>query len=320
MKKWTIWLIIALCLIILGGGIFVAVLAVNDWDFSKFGGGRYETKTYTLEEEFENITIDTDTADVVFLPSTDGKCKVVACEEEKQPYSVSVTDGTLNVKLVDERKWYDHISIFNFEEAKLTVYLPQTEYGKLTLTSTTGDTDIPKNFTFASVDIQATTGDVKFLGSSLGNIKIAVSTGDITMDGAQAKGLDLTVTTGNIRLSNAVCEGIKIDVSTGKSKLENVACKTLVSDGDTGDIELKNVIATESIYIERDTGDVRFEGMDGGEITIETDTGDVTGTLLSDKIFFVETDTGDKNVPQTTTGGKCTITTDTGDIYIRIAK
>ena len=125
MKKWKIWLIVALCLIILGGGIFVVVLAANGWSFKKFDNSRYETNTYTIEEEFQNITIDIDTTDVVFLPSTDGECKVIAYEKTKLTHSVSVTDGTLNVQLVDERKWYDHISLFNFEEPSLKVYLPQ---------------------------------------------------------------------------------------------------------------------------------------------------------------------------------------------------
>lgn len=320
MKKWKIWLIVALCLIILGGGIFVVVLAANGWSFKKFDNSRYETNTYTIEEEFQNITIDIDTTDVVFLPSTDGECKVIAYEKTKLTHSVSVTDGTLNVQLVDERKWYDHISLFNFEEPSLKVYLPQTEYRNLTIESSTGDMNIPKAFTFANIDIRVSTGDVDCFATALGDVKIVATTGDVEIGGTQAKGVDVTTTTGDISISNVVCESLKVNVSTGETELENVVCNTLVSDGDTGDIELENVLASTSIYIERSTGEVSFERMDGGEITITTDTGDVRGSLLSEKIFIVETDTGDKRVPQTTTGGKCKITTDTGDITIRIAQ
>ena len=83
---------------------------------------------------------------------------------------------------------------------------------------------------------------------------------------------------------------------------------------------MKNVVATGTISIKSDTGDVRFEGSDAIEISVKTDTGDVTGTLLSEKVFITETSTGSINVPKTTSGGKCEITTSTGDINIRIKK
>ena len=81
---------------------------------------------------------------------------------------------------------------------------------------------------------------------------------------------------------------------------------------------MKNVVATGTISIKSDTGDVRFEGSDAIEISVKTDTGDVTGTLLSEKVFITETSTGSINVPKTTSGGKCEITTSTGDINISI--
>ena len=81
---------------------------------------------------------------------------------------------------------------------------------------------------------------------------------------------------------------------------------------------MKNVVATGTISIKSDTGDVRFEGSDAIEISVKTDTGDVTGTLLSEKVFITETATGRVNVPKTTSGGKCEITTETGDINISI--
>ena len=252
MKKWKIWLMIALSLILLGSGVFVAVLAVNGWDFAKLDGGRYETKTYEVNEGFKNISMNTDTADVEFLPAMDGKCKVVAYEEEKLSYNVTVESDTLIVKLIDQRKWYDHIRLFNFEEAKLTVYLSETVYEAFTLKATTGDVDIPKNFTFTNADIQVSTGGVEFSADVLETLKIKTSTGDIEVDGAKVKTMDLTVTTGDISVSELVCEALKISVDTGETELENVACKTLVSYGDTGYIELENVIVSTSIYIERD--------------------------------------------------------------------
>ena len=107
---------------------------------------------------------------------------------------------------------------------------------------------------------------------------------------------------------------ITVGVSTGKAYLTDIACKNVISSGSTGDIFLDNVIAANKFYIERSTGDVRFENSDATEIFVETGTGYVTGTLLTDKVFIIQTDTGSVDVPKTITGGRCEITTDTGDI------
>lgn len=318
MRKWKIWLLSALALIALGGVIFVITMSINGWDFKKLGGQKFTTKTFEVQEEFENISVDAITTDVTFAAATDGKCKIVAYEGEKRPCSVSVAEGTLTVRVEDNHSWQDNL--FNVETPRLTVYLPKTTYGTLFIDVTTGDVQIPKSFTFSEVTMDMTTGDVEYSATALGAVKIALTTGDIELDGAQAKAFDLKTTTGEVSASNVLCDSMKIETSSGETELENVACKTLFTDGTTGSIELTNVIASENMYIERTTGDVELERCDGGEITIKMSTGDVYGSLLTEKVFVVDTSTGDKNVPQSASGGKCTITTTTGDISIRIAK
>ena len=218
----------------------------------------------------------------------------------------------------DERKWYEHIGI-NLGTPKITVYIPQGEYGALFVRSSTGNVEISKEFKFENIDISESTGNVTNYASASENIIIKTSTGNICVENVSAGTLDLSVSTGGITVSNVTCEGnVKINVSTGKTNLTNIECKNVVSNGNTGDISLNNVIAAEKFSIERSTGDVKFDGCDAAEIFVETDTGDVTGSLLYNNVFVVEADTGRVDVPKTATGGKCEITTATGDINISI--
>lgn len=317
-KTVKIWLIIAASLILIGCIIFGGVAAMLKWDFTKLSTNKYETNHYEINEICNNISIVTDTADVAFVPSENSKCSVVCYEQKNVKHSVTVKDSTLVIEGVDSRKWYEHIGI-NFDAPKITVYIPQGEYGGLSISSNTGDVEIPKDFKFSSIDISEDTGDVTSYASALGSIKIKTTTGRIYIEGISAHTLDLSVSTGKVTVSDATCEGnVTVGVSTGKAYLTNVACKSVISSGDTGDISLKNVIAAEKLSVERSTGDVRLDGCDAAEIFLETDTGDVVGTLLSDKVFIVNTDTGKKEVPNTVTGGRCEITTDTGDIRISI--
>ena len=278
-KTTKIWLIIATTLLLTGCIIFGGVMTVYKWDFSKLSTNKYETNKYDIADNFKNISVNVKTADIVFVASEKAKAEVVCYEQDNANHEVSVDNDTLTIKLVDERKWYEHIGI-NFRTPKITVYLPQGEYGNLTVSASTGDIDI-KNLS--------------------------------------AENINLTVTTGEIEAKSITCNGdFKTTVSTGEVELKDVSCKNLSSNGNTGDITLKDVIAEEKFAIERSTGDVKFERCDANEIFVKTDTGDVKGSLLSDKVFITQTDTGNIDVPKTITGGRCEITTDTGDIKITV--
>ena len=317
-KTAKIWLVIAASLVFVGLIMFAAVMSEYKWDFSKLSTGKYETNTYEISEEFSNLSMNTDTADIIFALSDDGKCRVECYEEEKAKHSVAVQENTLVIKMIDEKSWYDYIGI-NFGSPKITVYLPKAEYTSLFINGSTGDIEIPKNLKFEGVDISLSTGDVNFFASASKLIIIKTSTGNICVENTSAGTLDLSASTGRITVSNVICGGdANINVSTGRTNLNNIECKNITSGGGTGDISLNNVIAAEKFSIKRSTGDVRFDGSDAAEILVETDTGDVTGTFLSEKTFFVETDTGSVDVPESITGGRCEITTDTGDIELDI--
>jgi len=311
-------LIVATSLVMLGIVIFAVAMSLNGWDFKKLSNGGLESKTYEEIGDFNNISITALYEDVEFLPFDGDGCKIVCDERSKMSHSVVITDGALKIQTQDDRAWYE--KLFNFGEEKMTVYLPNSEYGALNVVGRTGDILIPKDFTFESIDVQLSTGDVECFASAKGAVKITASTGDIDVEGITASVLELTVSTGDIDVKSVSLDGeVKIKVSTGETDLSDLTCNSLVSSGNTGDIGLKNVIVSGSVNIERSTGDVEFNRCDASEIVVKTDTGDVNGTLLSDKIFFVETDTGRVSVPKTTTGGKCTVTTSTGNIIFEIA-
>ena len=319
-KSVKIWLIISASLILVGCIIFVGVMMALNWDFTKLSTNQYETNKYAINEEFKNISILSDTADIEFLPSENSEILVVCYEQPKIKHSVEVKDDTLKIEVKDTRRWYEFIGI-SFGNSKITVYLPKWDYNDLLIKQSTGDAVIPKEFKFESINVSQSTGNVICSASANGDVKIKTSTGDITVENVTVGSLKASVSTGEVNATDIECVGnFTVKVSTGKAKLTNVKCNNFTSKGDTGDITLKNVIANENISLERSTGNVKLDGVDAKELNIQTDTGDVKGSLLSDKVFIAKTDTGSVKVPETTTGGKCKITTDTGNIKIEIKK
>lgn len=300
-------LITAVSLLVVGLIIFVLVRNAE----------KFETNTYTISKDFRSLTIQSD-ADIIFVPSNDGTCKVECFEGEKAKHSLSRAEDTLVIKMINKKAWYDYIGI-HFRSPKITVSLPQAEYAALSIINSTGNINMPKGFQFEGVNISLSTGNVDFSASASERIKIKTSTGNIRVENGSAGALDLAASTGRITVSDVACQAnASFNVSTGNIKLNNITCKNLTSEADTGDILLTNVIASEKLSIDTDTGDVKFDSSDAAEIFVETDTGNVTGSLLTEKIFIVRTDTGRVHVPKTVTGGKCEITTDTGNIKISV--
>ena len=278
MRKWLIT-----AAVLIGVGILVALVgaAMAGFDFKELSTQKMEKNTFTVEEAFSDIGVDVTTADITFLPASDGKVTVVCFENSKVKHTVQVRDGKLMITEQDNRKWYDRIGI-QFYMSKLTVYLPAGNYGALELKCTTGDVNMPDDFTFLSASLNRTTGDTLWRAPVQQKFFLKCSTGDVEL-------IDMT-------------------------------CKELEIKGTTNDVELIRVNVAQRMSISITTGDVDLEYADAGEIDIKTTTGDVEGTLLSGKLFYVDTTTGDVRVPESAAGGKCEIKTTTGDIEIRIAK
>ncbi len=313
------WFFAAIGLVLAGLAVCTVSMTVLGFDFTRLGTDSYETNVYPVREQFENISIDVRTDHIAFRPAEDGECKVLCRETSNLTHDVAVKDGTLTVRTVDDRTWIDQIGIHT-GSPEITVYLPEKTYGSLAIETATGDIELPKDFTFASMQIHGDTADVSCRAGVTGGMEIRLSTGDIDLASLDAGSLELTVSTGRITAKEVRCKGdVSIHVDTGKTKLEDLTCRALRTDGKTGDITLKDVVASGAFSIERTTGDVRFENADAAEITVKTDTGDVTGSLRSEKVFLTASDTGKQNVPKSVTGGRCEITTDTGDIEIEIA-
>ena len=312
------WIITAIVLLVTGIVICGVSFGVLGFDLGKLSTVTYVTNTYDVSEKFQNISIDGDTENIKFVFSEEEKCRVVCFEEENDLHTVGVEDQTLTIEKKDRKGFWWNVSIAT-ESPSITVYLPEKVYKELSIESDTGDVEIPKEFSFDTINVNLDTGDMSCLASAEGDIRVRTDTGHITIADVTASGMLLSSDTGKMELSDVKISGdLEIQEHTGKVVLENVKCRNFTSDGDTGSLVMTNVTASGEFNLERNTGDIEFHGCDAETIYVETDTGDVTGTLLTDKVFITETDTGSVDVPKSVTGGRCEISTDTGDIRIEI--
>lgn len=318
MSRTKIWLLAAGALVLAGCILFAGTLAAQGWDVTKLSTVSFETNTHEIKEDFRDIAVTTDTANIAFAVSDDDTCRVVCCEAENANHAVSVTDQTLVIASEGRHTWRDDIG-FSLGTPQLTVYLPQTQYRALTIDGSTGNVEIPKEFAFDRAEITLSTGNADLAANVSDTAKIATTTGNIRVENTSVGALALSVTTGAAEVSGVRCQNeLTLGVTTGAARLRDVSCESFASTGSVGSIALENVIAAGEISIERTTGHVEFTACDAGALHVTTDTGSVTGSLLSDKIFFAQSDVGSVDVPKTTTGGICEITTATGAIEMTI--
>jgi DUF4097 and DUF4098 domain-containing protein YvlB len=235
------------------------------------------TQTCTIEERYNSIEIDVNTHDVDIYLSETSENKVVYTGNEKVYVETKIEDGVLKIEQFDERKFYEKIMSFN--DFGVDLYLSIQTIDSLSINGTTCDIEIHQGFTFENVDIDLTTGDLRFLSN--------------------------------------VTNAMNIETTTGDIELLGVKCGELTIDIGTGDTELEDVIVVSDFYFECNTGDLVLEGFDAANIYIKANTGDVKGTILSSKFFIVNSKSGKVNYPETREGGECKITTNTGDINIR---
>lgn len=316
-KGILIAIIVAIVMVISGSLIFFGVVKFSDRGFEILSSDNIKTSSYELKGNLKDINIDTNEADISFFPSEDGQIKIVCSEDENLRHKVTMNGGSLDITVEAEGrfKWIQ----LGVGKQSIDIYIPDGEYGSLTIDSDTGDVTVPGEFSFETIGISTDTGSIECKATCKGSLYTESDTGAIALSGLSANFISAKSDTGRIEISSAaVGDCVYCENDTGRCSISDTKCRVLMIKEDTGNVLLTDVLADERFDITSSTGGVTFDGCDAGEIYAKTSTGNVSGTLLSDKVYLIESDTGRINVPKTITGGRCEIETDTGNVEIKV--
>lgn len=225
-------------LAVLGLIIFAGAMTACGWDFMALSTVEYVDNEYEITDDFRDIVINADTADIFIMPSGDGGCRVECHENENARHSVKAEGGELKIDVEDNRKWYEFIGV-DFVGPQIRIYVPENEYGKISADMSTGDVRI-ENLRTGDVEINVSTGDVILKNIIAENeIRIDASTGDVNFDGCDAGGIYVNVSTGDVTGSLLSPKIFMADSSTGAVEVpgtsEGGICEINTS---TGDIEI----------------------------------------------------------------------------------
>lgn len=314
-KAIFVLLILGICLLLLGGGIFAVAMAKNDWVFSKISNVTYEEKTFEADASaVSKIVVNADTDDISLAYSEDEKIHILYYDKfdkkgrEIKVYDPVLTDGTLTLSGNRFRWWRVGLS---FGKGKtFVISVPAGKTIALSLDTDTGDVFVGKESearVFSELNLKTDTGSLKL-------------NGEITVE----QNASFKVDTGDVRISGklTVANELKAETDTGKIAISAaVEAKKITLKTDTGDIKISGVMTAPSISCKTDTGDVvATAALTSPSITVKSDTGDVKLLLAGKKEDYscsLSTDTGSTSPRSYTQGDKrVDVDVDTGDIRL----
>lgn len=213
------------------------------------------SNTYEITEDFRHISVETDTADLYFLPAQDGVCRVECTDFANEVYRVGVENDTLYITTIHEH----HIRLFSIGENSVRLYLPAEEYQSLEIHQDTGDIHMPEGFSFGQGTVSTTTGDVVWSAPVSGDLSITVDTGDIKMKHAVVDGkLTVRTDTGDVVFDRSDAAELFVQTDTGDVSGTLLSDKIFFARTDTGDVDVPKSVTGGLCEIITDTGDIEL--------------------------------------------------------------
>ena len=293
---------------LLGGVLFLVGCGANGFNLNFLSNVQIEQKEYTESADTNITTLSFAFETTDFIVNFDENAQGVSVSypqrQNKKGENVSeitVTE-TENSLTITEKALF-HISMFDFNDKKLTVTLPTSKAYALSFEGDTGDVTVNAGGSFSNLTVKISTGDISLSNVQAEQLSATLSTGDIKVDGATIAG-DFTTkaSTGDTSLSSITAGSLSAKASTGNVKIDGVSVADAVSvETSTGNITFTGSVKAETVTLVADTGKVKARDavIDATTLSFTTNTGDVVATLTCTKHDYatsVTTSTGDANI------------------------
>lgn len=285
--------------------MFSITMSVLKWDFTKLSNRPpFEEKTMVVENNNQNITVESHNIAISVVPSQDDKIRFIYSEREKELYEFDNSDN-ITVKKIYNYKWYEYISVMDFHsEEPFTIQLPVKFTGKLNLTTNNAKIEI-RDVSMQNIIATTSNGRVEF-----NNVNI--------MD-------DISVKTNNSTVDlNCIQVNGKIDLTTnnGSVILTDISAKAITAKTSNNKINAKNIDVVDDILFKTSNGKIEFEFISAdNSIILATNNSKIKGVLfgkMSDYNITSKTSNGKNNLPERLPDGQTelNVSTSNGDIDI----
>lgn len=267
-------ILLFLTIVLLVGVLFVSINGGRVFEgFSiELGKDCEKVVDETFEiEDFDDVDINIDAANVEVVESEDNKVKVEIYAKNKEDYNVSIEDRKLVVKEITRNKIRFSLGEKN---KRVIVSLPKGYANKMDIKTDAGNVKVA-SFEEASININTDAGNID-LGKN-NDVTIKTDAGNIKIE--ESKKIEIKTDAGNVKVGK-VTEKIKVKVDAGNVTVEEADLKADSS-------------------IETNFGNINIEKKNDLNIETKTDAGKVNvenNNRKADVTLNIESDCGNINV------------------------
>lgn len=313
-KALKVWLIVAASFFL--AGIIASVIGLSLVDFQFWNlsdGGDYTEKIYTAEmtageiSEIEVGAVDTP----VVLRRTNGDKVVVSYYENntKHYQIVEGEDKKLWIWQKDERKWYDYICNWDFNNSQITIEVPKTFTGNLDINTSNGSIDLIDLGTVNEVTCETSNGRLNITNLNAKKfVNAYTSNGQINAENITAKGgASFRTKNAAIHLASVTTEDeLRCNTSNSRIEAENVKGDTCTIFTSNGNLWIRNAEIAKEMSLSSSNGKIEVENIKGNSIDLQTSNAEIKGTIsgkLEDYTIESHTSNANNNLPELYTGG-----------------
>lgn len=286
MKKASkIILIIALCFLVLGIGLYAAAVGMT----GKLGLSyaqmqdtiHSESKSETIREPFQSIRINDVECDIRLVPAEGSDTVVEYADCNLYQHEIRVKDGTLIITAEDVSNFWDRFFVIS-RSHEIIIHLPFSQLEELGIETVSGDIQVPSDFSIGFLSIGTTSGNVEIACPVSGSVTIETVSGSIT--------------------------------------LEHTAPNELFLEATSGEVNLTAVTAGEFAELSTVSGNIQLNGVEAPSLLASTVSGNLTGTTPTVKSFQTDTTSGSVYLSDHQSDAPVwELTTVSGDIRMTVA-
>lgn len=263
-KTFSIILIVLLSILtIFVCAVFIYLMSGNSFNWN-FNFDSYSENLIDSKEvlSVEEIKVDSKNTKISIEQSVDSKIIVEMYSDNKVDHSIKFENNVLDIHFYDN----EIMRLFK-KQNRVIIKLPKDYENKVNINSTTGDIKFA-SFEKLSPNVVLGTGDIH--ADRLNELNAVVTTGDIKIN--ELNKISCKLTTGDVKLEK-VNDAI-IHSTTGNIKIQelnNLADITLT----TGDVKITKATINEDSNISLTTGDVKISSYSGAYVETSNNVGDV---------------------------------------------
>jgi DUF4097 and DUF4098 domain-containing protein YvlB len=194
-------------------------------------------KTYEITQEYQNISIVSNTAQIEIKTSENNQTSIICDEHKNRSHSVEVVNNSLSITPT-KRRWYTYLYPC-FTTSKITISISKE---------------------LSSLNIKCNTSSINISSIKSNNVTIKTNTGKISLDRVIAsEKMSIHTNTGKINLNESDAGEIFIKTNTGNVSGTLLTDKAFVIRCNTGKINIPDTFGSSKCEIISNTGHINFK-------------------------------------------------------------